>query len=187
MECLGESNTMTSDLCYLTDYRPELAGSPEKFFRILDKIKDPENQERAVRWGVINLFKAGKHDLVVPLVNALGKRTFKSKRLKDVAIQTAFYEGAQRGNQDIVELYCEHPAITSEEYADGLYGSWNDGKPNQVFPFLLEQADQGDLDKAKKKYAHEDYEKFRQAIDEALKTAPPAGSRHLRLVEKVLF
>ena len=65
----------------------------------------------------------------------------------------AFYEGAKRGNQDIVELYYEHPAITSEKYADGLNESWNDGKPNQVFPFLLEQADQGDLDKAKEKYA----------------------------------
>ena len=47
-------------------------------------------------------------------MNALGKRTFKGDRLKDEAIQMAFYEGAQRGNQDIVELYCEHPAITSE-------------------------------------------------------------------------
>ena len=28
------------DLPYLTNYRPELAGSPEKFFRVLDKIKD---------------------------------------------------------------------------------------------------------------------------------------------------
>ena len=48
MKCLGESNTMTrlSDLTY---YRPELAGSPEKFFRVLDKIKDQENQEDAVR------------------------------------------------------------------------------------------------------------------------------------------
>ena len=95
--------------------------------------------------------------MVVPLVNALGKRTFKSKSLKEEAIQAAFYEGAERGNQDIVGLYCEHPAITSEKYADGLYESWNDGKPNQVFQFLLEQADQGDLDEAKKKYA-EDYE-----------------------------
>ena len=39
------------------------------------------------------------------------------------------------------------------EYADGLYGSWNYGKPNQVFQFLLKQADQGDLDMAKEKYA----------------------------------
>ena len=41
--------------------------------------------------------------MVVPLVNALGKRTFKSESLKDAAIQKAFYEGAERGNQDIVE------------------------------------------------------------------------------------
>ena len=82
-------------------------------------------------------------------MNALGKRTFNSKSLKDEAIQVAFYEGAKGGNQDIVEVYYEHPAITSEEYAGGLYASWNHGKPNQVFPFLLEQADQGDLDRAK--------------------------------------
>ena len=37
------------DLWDLTGYRPELAGSPEKFFRVLDKIKDPEMQEMAVR------------------------------------------------------------------------------------------------------------------------------------------
>ena len=76
----------------------------------------------AVRVGVDSLFEARKYDLVVPLVNALGKRTFKNKTLKEVAIQKAFCEGAQRGNQDIVELYCEHPAITSERYAGGLSG-----------------------------------------------------------------
>ena len=40
--------------------------------------------------GVSNLFEAGKHDLIVPLVNALGKRTFKSDCLKVVAIRHAF-------------------------------------------------------------------------------------------------
>ena len=57
----------------------------------------------AVRLGVISLFEAGKHDLVAPLVNALGKRTFNGKSLKEEAIQMAFYEGAERGNQDIVK------------------------------------------------------------------------------------
>ena len=79
------------------------------------------------------------------------------------------------------KLYYEHPAITSEEYAYGLYASWNDGKPNQVFPFLLKQADQGDLDKAKEKYADEYYAEFRQAIDEAPKPVPPAGIKTLSL------
>ena len=42
--CLGWSNTRDAGLCILTEFRPELAASPEKFFRILDKIKDPKNQ-----------------------------------------------------------------------------------------------------------------------------------------------
>ena len=87
--------------------------------------------------GVGNLFDAGKHDLVVPLVNALGKRTFNGRSLKDAAIQTAFWEGTRRGNQDLMELYCERPAITAKDYADGLHASWNHGRPNQVFQFLL--------------------------------------------------
>ena len=36
------------DLMNLTDYRPELAESHDKFFNVIDKIKDPENQEWAV-------------------------------------------------------------------------------------------------------------------------------------------
>ena len=172
------------DLCSLTNYRPELAGSHEKYFRVLDKIKKPWKQESAVRWGVINLFRAGKRDLVAPLVNALGKRTFKSKSLKNVAIRMAFTSGADGGNQGIVELYYEHLVITSREYAGGLYDSWNEGQPNQVFPFLLEQADQGDLAKAKEVYADEEYEQFSQAIDTAPKPVPPAGTRHRRPIER---
>ena len=81
------------DLRDLTNYRPGLAGSPEKFFRILDKIKVPERQELAVRRGISNLFEAGKHDLVAPLVNAFGKRTFNGDSLKGVAIQQVFGGG----------------------------------------------------------------------------------------------
>ena len=106
--------------------------------------------------------------------------------LKEEAIQAAFYEGAKRGNQDIVELYCEYPAITSEKYAYGLYASWNNGKSNQVFQFLLKQADQGDLDMAKEEFADKMYEKFRQAIDEAPQSTPPAGSRHRRPIERAI-
>ena len=52
--------------------------------------------------------------------------------MKDVAIREAFYEGAWRGIKDIVEELHEHPAITSEEYADGLVESWNDDKSNSL-------------------------------------------------------
>ena len=181
---LGRISYDDYDLARLTNYRPELAGSSEKFFRILDKIEKPRTQEWAVRDGVENLFSSGRHDLVVPLVNALGKRTFKSGGLRDVAIQKAFYQGARRGNQDIVEEYCEHPAITSEDYANGLNATWNGGEPNQVFLFLLKQADRRDLDVSKKMYADKMHKKFRQAIDKALKTTSPAGPRYLRPIKR---
>ena len=48
---LGRFGYDDNDLRDLTDYRPELAGSPEKFFRVLDKIKDPKKQESAVHRG----------------------------------------------------------------------------------------------------------------------------------------
>ena len=166
-----------SDLRNLTYHRKELAGSPEKFFRVLDKIKEPDYQDIAVRDGVESLFKAGKHDLVVPLVNALGKRTFKSDRLKEETIRKAFFEGTKRGNQDIVESYYGYPAVTSGEYAIGLSNSWNKGKPNQVFPFLLKQADQGDLEKIKEGYVYGNQGKFCQVIDKAFDVAPSAGIR----------
>ena len=44
-EVLARDECDDDDLYYLPYYRPELAGSPEKFFRILDKIRDLRNQE----------------------------------------------------------------------------------------------------------------------------------------------
>ena len=49
-----------------------------------------------------------------------------------------------------MEEFHDHPAITSEEYADGLIRSWENDKSKIVFPFLLSQADQGDLEEVKK-------------------------------------
>ena len=108
------------DLSDLTNYRPELAESHENFFKVIDKIKDPEIKNRLLSSGVINLFNAKKHDSVIPLINALEKRQFNGRKLKNVAIQKAFYQGALSGIKDIVEKFHEHPAITSEEYAYGL-------------------------------------------------------------------
>ena len=44
-EVLRRIKYSDNDLYGLTGYRPGLAGSPEKFFRVLDKIKVPEEQE----------------------------------------------------------------------------------------------------------------------------------------------
>ena len=57
-EVLGKVKYDDYDLWDLTNYRSELAGSPEKFFRILDKIKEPKNQEYAVRCGCQQLVRS---------------------------------------------------------------------------------------------------------------------------------
>ena len=50
-EVLKKIKYNDDDLMDLTNYRPELAESHEGFFKVIDKIKDPENQEEAVRVG----------------------------------------------------------------------------------------------------------------------------------------
>ena len=95
-----------------------------------------------------------------------------------------FVKGLGEAIKTLSKVYYEHPTITSERICCWIVCSWNDDEPNQVFPFLLEQADQGDLEAAKKRYAYERYPEFHQAIDKALETAPPAGSRIIS-VEKV--
>ena len=50
-----------------------------------------------------------------------------------------------------------------------------------VFPFLLAQADQGDLEEVKKDGIYKKDQEFRKAIDGAFPNAEPAGERHERL------
>jgi hypothetical protein len=52
------------------------------------------------------------------------------------------------GIMESVKESHEHPAITSEEDADGLIASWKHDKSKIDFPFLLPQADKDDLVKA---------------------------------------
>jgi len=89
----------------------------------------------------------------------------------------------EEGNQGIVEVYYEHLLTTSERCADALLMYWNDGEPNQGFEFLLEQADQGDLETIKKKCGGKHYLQLRQGIDKGPEPIPPAGSRHLCVIE----
>ena len=166
-----------AELENLIQYRRELTTSHEKLVSILDKIVRWDYQKRAVRCIVGELLRIGDHGRVISLVNALGKKASNGESLQDVAIQVAFFEGARKGTQSIVELYCNHPAITSKEYAGGLHLSWNTGKPSQVFQFLFGQADVDDLNAAKKQCTRHRDERFREAINKVLEAAPPVGSR----------
>ena len=48
-----------------------------------------------------------------------------------------------------MEELCDHPAITSKEYAYGLVYSWEDDISMILFPFLLTRADKSDLEEVK--------------------------------------
>ena len=182
-EVLNKIKYDDEDLCYLTRDRPELAESHANFFKLMSKIQDPRYQNVAVSEGVNNLFKANKHDSVIPLIDALESSTL-SRTVKDHAIQQAFYEGAWRGIKYFVERFHEHPAITSKDYANGLVNSWKWGKSTPDFRFLLNQADQGDLKKAMQRDKYKKDQDFRKAIDDAFPNAGPAGERHERPLKR---
>jgi hypothetical protein len=185
-QVLKKINYNDYDLSVLTNYRPELAESHDKFFKAIDKVNNPKNQVYAVDTGVWNLFNAEKHDSVIPLIDALENREFNGKKLNDVAIRKAFDEGAERGINNIVEKLHEHTVITHEEYAKRLIYSWvNDSL--DVFRFLLDQADKEDLVQAKKRNLYNQNEKYREAIDEAtcaLPNGPSGVPRHDRPAER---
>ena len=184
-EILKKINHSDDDLVYLTRYRPELAESHAKFFRVIDMINDPKNQKGAVQWGVFNLLKAEKHPSVIPLINTLENRQFNGRSLRKAAIREAFHEGAWESISHIVEEFYEHPAITHWYYARVLIESWKHDKSKKtVFQFLLTHADQGDLGKVKDDECGK-VQEFRDAIGKAMETAPPVGIRHLRFFGRV--
>ena len=175
-EVLNKIKYNDNDLIQLTSHRPELAESHVNFFKAINKIKNPENQESAVSYGIRDLFYVEKHDSVIPLIDALESSTF-SRKVKNAVIQPAFYEGAKRGIKYFEEKFYKRSAITPNEYAKGLFGSWYHDNSKEAFQFLLAQADQGDLEEVKKDDKYKKYQKVREVIDDAFPKAGPAGER----------
>ena len=52
-----------------------------------------------MKWGIINLLENKQHASVMHLINALGKRLFNGRKLKDFAIERAFSHGAHGAEQ----------------------------------------------------------------------------------------
>ena len=94
------------DLYNLTSHRPELTEFHENFFKVIDRIKEPKNQDWIVSESVLGLFNAGKYDSVISLINALGRRLFNGRSLRDAAIQWAFFQGTLRGMKNILWRSC---------------------------------------------------------------------------------
>ena len=63
-DVLNKIDYNDDDLKFLTNHRPELAESHEGFFKAIDTIRNPKNQERAFECGVTNMLDAEKHILL---------------------------------------------------------------------------------------------------------------------------
>ena len=96
----------------------------------------------------------------------------------------AFREGAERGNQDIVELYCEHPAITSEEYADGLMNLGTMANQIKSFRFYWSKLTKETWIRPKRNMRMRTMQSSVKPLTKHPRPVPPAGSRHRRPVER---
>ena len=150
---------------------------PEKFPVLLNKIVKPEDQEKAVEKGFVNL--VDRDYAISPLLNALKGQTFRSKRLEHFAIQKVFMAGATLTRLGILpDDIFNHAAITPELYANALILTAEWGKDHRVRILLLKHADLYDLEAVKEKAGYADLDpEFCSAIKEALKTAAPGGTR----------
>ena len=151
--------------------------SPRKFPVFLKNIVKPEDQEKAVENAIERV--VGSFIGPSPLLNALKGKTFRSERLEYFAIQKAFMKGVKKDNVNFLpEGICNHAAIAPELYADALIIIAEWGKHHPLRPSLLKNADRYDLEAVKEKAGYEGLNAgFRDAIEEALKTAALGGTR----------
>ena len=150
---------------------------PETFLVLLSKIVKPEDQEKAVEKAIERLVRSDKK--TSPLLNALKGKTFRSERLEYLAIQKAFMEGVKSDRVYLLPTdICGHAAITPELYANALTVTAEWWRGGGMRLFLLKQADRYDLETLKEKAGYADLDlEFHDAIEKALKTAKPEGTR----------
>ena len=156
-----------------------LVWHPPKFLMLLSKITTPEGQESVITNRINTLILHSRFEYLIPLLDTLKDKTFRSERLEAIATQMAFKEGVERAREDVLKRTFDHPAITPGLYADALIVTEKRWGPCKLTrEWLLERADRVDLQEVQERINFRILDfKFRAAIDEALKTAQPGGTR----------
>lgn len=143
-DVIKPSNWVLSGVAFSAD----LACMPERFTYLLKKINSKENQNVAVRNGIFELIDENRTECLDPFLIALGKGTFLSNNLENVAIRQIFLS-ASRKNDDRVLLatrFFNHPAISAKSYSTALcLSQQSGGKTKILFLWLLTRADCQDL------------------------------------------
>jgi len=165
--------------------KPELMCSPDDLFSLLDKIENPKDREAVIRFGVGNLIDNRRLKCLDPLLKIFESKE-SLKPLKDVAVRGAFRRGSLSGDLSVVKRFYNNPAITLREYGEALIWSGIGPTQNSVFGFLLKKADKKYLRAVKKSsWYRNGPERFKAAINKALLTTEPRGSRLSRTLRKV--
>jgi len=161
----------------------DLACAPAKFINILKRITGRRWQKEAVKGGVEKLFDSNKTECINPLLSALESNTSLDQEVKDSAVKYAFLKASLHATDNraasLAKAYYNHSAILAGNYSDALYLFYEkEDSKHELFYWLLKEADIGDLEAVKNneewKYM---FNEFKEAINEALKTAKPAGTR----------
>lgn len=82
-------------------------GETDKLLVLLDNIITPEDQEAAVERGVENLLYYSRLKYLVPLLDTLKSKTFRSKRLVEIAIQKVSEGGVKLAKETFYEIISE--------------------------------------------------------------------------------
>ena len=94
--------------------------TPDLFLDLLDRIEE-DSREYAIGRGFKRLLDSDHTASIEPLLVALGDRTAKGKRLKDVAIRGIFYRALNSYDCDVwVKRFHNHPVVTPAHYFSGF-------------------------------------------------------------------
>ena len=133
--------------------KSDLMCSAGRLIDTLGKIEKREDQKKAIRNGVKNLFNLDHTDhtkytaCLDPLLEAFESQE-SLRHLKDVLSKTAFIRGSMKGIKPVVEYLYDDPAVTPGIYAQGLIVSKKRDMVDTT-NFLLKEADQDDLNAVK--------------------------------------
>ena len=105
-------------------------------------------------------------------------KSFRSGRLEDVAIQSAFKKAVANDKREFLESRFNNPAITRQVFADAIFETAMKDRNTPLFQWLLSKADSADLKEVQKMSNYKGLKsEFRTAIVKALEAAAPGGTR----------
>src|ERR1700691_3343628 len=155
----------------------QYSALPSKMAYLLTKIHDSGDLRSVIQNGVKGLSKHNQACDIPGVLRFFGGQVLLGVNLHDIAMQTAFLEGAQRQVSWLIDDCQGHPAIDSVMYGDALVCAGRGDLQHPSFRGLIERADKRDLEMALSRIEGSQNVKFRAAIEGALTKADVGGTR----------